>query len=131
MAKLLTMAEASTIVEQFRNDPNNPEVQVALVDATRRFPIAMMAMMGNMHGWMLANAGDSMRWVTLRKYNSAVEKFDKKQLAALLKEREDDDEVDTAIDEQDEAETTPKRGRKKVETIATDELDISALLGTE
>lgn len=132
MAHTYKMDEVTTILKQFVENPFDAENQIKFVDMTRRSPLAVGLLLAE--GGSFALVSTLPKYVTLRKVNDGVIRYDKKTIRARLKELEDEapdsDENEGESSELDTVDAAEKkepvaagvgRGRKKKtpETIPT------------
>jgi len=141
MAIRLRPEYVKATLDAYKNNPENPEVQVKVVDISRRAPLFVVAYALGMYEYILSNLS---RYESVRKINSAMQTYDKTQLPSLLKEIEAEFTGESEeVDEEDELDTTDstdekvsaKRGRKAKGATAVvvkdeDQAEMEALFDT-
>ncbi|HTJ49408.1 MAG TPA: hypothetical protein VL443_08160 [Cyclobacteriaceae bacterium] len=113
MAQALSIADASKLTREFFENPADPELQVKIVDATRRYPIAMMLLAAGRHDILVEGQPF---YMTLRKTNDGVITYDKKELRSAIQALTGDEDGDEGEDEapEDTVEETPVVAAKPV-----------------
>jgi hypothetical protein len=116
------MDEVTRILSTFLANPFDPEIQMQMVDMTKRNPLAIPLLLaeGGSHTVLSCLP----KYITLRKVNDTLIRYDKKELRLRLKELDEEKDLDTVDEDEEDSEKIPviapsKRGRKK--TVKTSE----------